>query len=199
MRESEEIYRTAALVLIVGAIIFPIFFAAFDAIWGQYATSFPFSLEYFPAFFATSIGVFLALFLDSFLKKRGEEESMTGIQEIIENELQRAVNSLKKGKGNLIDIQVWDSLINSGRASLLPIDMQKLLFDIYADIRAHNFEAILTREDGDDFRSDPTEVKKLKWIQSSERLLGKERVLQERISSFLSMKLLSKKEVENEE
>ncbi len=63
---------------------------------------------------------------------------MGEMKKILMKELQRMYNLVGERKGNYLDTQVWDSLINSGDASLLSTELQDVLFEIYTKARALN-------------------------------------------------------------
>ena len=58
-------------------------------------------------------------------------------------------------KGNYLDTQVWDSLINWGDSTLLTTELQDDLFDIYAIVQSQNIETSRARDAAEAYRREP--------------------------------------------
>jgi len=102
--------------------------------------------NYVPEFAVTVIGVIMALTLEQTVISRRNEKRLSDIQKVIRKELLRAQGVVEEGEGHYIETQVWDSLINSGDAAKLPVNLQDDLFELYSDLREYNTRTSIIRE-----------------------------------------------------
>ncbi len=190
MSKSRTLFNWSAIVIFAGcAIAFT--FLVTDSIWGpDVINRYPQTLEYYPAFIATAMGVFLALIIQEAFTLSKQEKRMVAMQKILLKELQRLLNLLGEGKGNHLDVQVWDSLIYSGDASLLSPELQDNLFEIYAMTRALNIETSRARDAAEAHRREPTTDTRQAHIDISIRISGKELELYNILNTFVSSKKL---------
>ncbi len=190
MSKSESLFKWSTYMFIAGCLIAVAFWLN-DVVWGlDIINRFPLTLEYFPAFIATVMGVFLALIIQEALTVSKQEKRMVAIQKILLKELQRMFSLVGEGKGNHLDIQVWDSLIYSGDASLLSPELQDNLFEIYSMARAQNIETSRARDAAEAHRRNPTAETKQAHVDISIRIADKELELYNILNTFVSSKKL---------
>ncbi|MFW9810388.1 MAG: hypothetical protein ACFFE6_13500 [Candidatus Thorarchaeota archaeon] len=190
MTKSSTLFGWGFYIIFIGALIASIFWIT-DILWGSDVISnFPQTLEYYPAFIATAMGVFFALVLQEALTLSKQEKRMDEMQKILRKELQRMQDLVSERKGNHLDTQVWDSLINSGDVSLLPTELQDELFEVYAKARAMNIEANRARDAAEAYRRQPTEDTEKAHKELSIRISEKEVELGNTLHIFLNSKKL---------
>ena len=161
-------------------------FLVLDIILGSVMISnYLLTLEYYPAFIATGVGVLIALVLQEALTTSKQEKRMEEMGKILTKELQRMYDLVIERKGNHLDTQVWDSLISSGHASLFPTELQDVLFEIYPKVGALNIETSRARDAAEAHRRQPTEDTKRAHIELSIRIDSMELDLQNILHSFL--------------
>ena len=151
---------------------------------------YPQTLEYYPAFIATAMGVFLALIIQEALTVSKQEKRMVAMKKILLKELQRMLSLVGERKGNHLDTQVWDSLIYSGDASLLSPELQDSLFEIYAMARSQNIETSRARDAAEAHRREPTAATKQAHVDISIRIAEKELELYNILNTFVNSKKL---------
>ena len=192
LTDSPTLFKWSFYIIIAGVIIAAVFWIM-DALWGSDVISnFPQTLEFYPAFIATAMGVLLALMLQEALAQSKQEKRMGEIQSILRKELQRMLDLVAERKGNHLDTQVWDSLINSGDASLFSPELQDELFEIYAMARALNIETSRTRDAAEAYRRQPNEDTEKAHIELSIRISEKELKMENRLDKFLKLNKLER-------
>ena len=140
------------------------------------------------------MGVFIALLVEEILTSSRQEKHMQAIQGILRNELKRMQELVSKRKGYLIDTQVWDSLINSGDASLLPTNLQEELFEIYASAKALNAETAQARYAAETYQRTPSEDTDRPYLEIPNRISKKEEELERILEEFLASDKLEDKQ-----
>lgn len=186
MMDSEELSKWAQVVFIVGASL-TLPFLVLDILWSSdVINKYPLAVEYYPAFIATTMGVFIALLVEELLTSSRQEKRMQAIQGILRNELKRMQEIVSRQKGNHIDTQVWDSLINSGHASLLPTNLQEELFEIYARAKALNADTTRARDTAETQQKTPSEDTERPHFEISGRISKKEQELGKILEEFLA-------------
>ena len=176
--------------IIAGCLIAGVFWLT-DSVWGpDVINRYPQTLEYYPAFIATAMGVFLALIIQEALTVSKQEKRMEAMQKILLKELQRMLSLVSERKGNHLDIQVWDSLIYSGDASLLIPELQDNLFEIYTMARALNIKTSRARDAAEAHRREPTADTKQAHVDISIRITDKELELYNILNTFLKSNML---------
>lgn len=190
MSKSGTLFNWSAVIIIAGCLIAGTFWLT-DSVWGpEVINRYPQTLEYYPAFIATAMGVFLALIIQEAFTVSKQEKRMAAMQKILLKELQRMLSLVGKRKGNHLDTQVWDSLIYSGDASLLSPELQDNLFEIYAMVRAQNIETLRARDTAEAHRREPTADTKQAHVNISIRIADKELELYNILTTFLKSNML---------
>ena len=185
MTKSSSIFNWSWIVLFLGIFIAGVFWILDSLIGSETIFNFPLTLEYYPAFIATAMGVFFALILQEAMTSSKQEKRMDEMQKILRKEIQRIHDLAAKKKGNHLDTQVWDSLIYSGDVSLLPPDLQDELFEVYFLIKALNIESKRARDAAEAKRLYPFEDTQKAHLELSIRINEKESELCKIIHDFL--------------
>jgi len=182
---SERLFRLASYTIIAVLLCLGVFWIAEMFIPQGWPEEHPFYIEFLPSSIATFLGVMLGLFLERGWVARKEEERTGEMLTLVERELDRMFALAKPMIGNHLDIQVWDSMINSGDVSKLALEVQDRLFEFYSGVRAHNIETARLRELAEAYRRDRTDTAKSAWEEASRRLSLKEQNLVESIKQIL--------------
>ena len=171
MNRSETLFNWSVAVIIIGCLIAGSFWIL-DSIWGPAAINqYPQTLEYYPAFIATAMGVFLALIIQEALTVSKQEKRMVAMKKILLKELQRMLSLVGERKGNHLDTQVWDS-------------------QIYAMARSQNIETSRARDAAEAHRREPTAATKQAHVDISIRIAEKELELYNILNTFVNSKKL---------
>ena len=196
MSRSKTLFNWSMGAIVMGILFAGLLWLVDNGFGSDVINRYPLTLEYYPAFIATAMGVFVALILQEAFTAAKQEKRMVAMQKILLKELQRMFSLVGERKGNHLDTQVWDSLINSGDASLLTTELQDDLFDIYAMTGALNIETSRARDAAEAHRREPTEDTKKAHIDLSIRINGKELDLYNALNTFLKSNKLKDQHVE---
>ncbi len=177
-------------VMIVGAVIAVLFYFADVGVGAELIRQYPQALEYYPAFIATAMGVLLALLLEEALSLSKQEKRIEGMKDILKKEIERMHALVAQRKGNYLNTQVWDSLVNSGDVSSLQTDLLGDLFEVYEKAKSLNIETSRLRDAAEAHRRMPSEDTKAAHTQLSIQIDEKELQLQNAIGKFLKSKKL---------
>lgn len=148
-------------ILILGLLIIPaIMFIAGSFTVAGYWESLPLLLEYFPAFIATLLGVYIGISLESWYREGERSDRAKDINLILMDEIERMIAYLEPAKGNFLQTQVWDALISSGEISLIDTKLQRRLFEIYDTVKNLNIDLKREEQAEQAYLSDEKDISK---------------------------------------
>jgi hypothetical protein len=173
-----------------------VFFVAFFVF--DFATGTSYQTNYLPEAVAVVAGVFLALALERRELAKSDQTRIKAMKGILRRELNRMQKAIDDRKGNYLDTQVWISLVNSGNAAILPMELQEQLFDFYAEVNAHNIETNRCRDAAEEERRNPTPNTMMAHSELSIRIDRKELELSNRLRRLLASGLLGEVEESQE-
>jgi len=181
---------------IIGSFGFPALLYISDAAsGGQYWTSYPALLEYLPAYIATVLGVFIGLSSEGIFRDRQTSKRLDEMKIVLKDELERTVSYLAPQKGNYLQVQAWDSFINSGDSALLEPKLQRELFKIYDQIKNLNIDVQSEAAAEQASQMDPANIDKFQHhAELDRRNRLKEHNLSEVIKKLIASKVLDSTE-----
>ncbi|TET07134.1 MAG: hypothetical protein E3J86_13950 [Candidatus Thorarchaeota archaeon] len=139
MSKSDAYWDLVKYSLSIGVIaIFILFLMEYLFGGGISGEPMPYTYNFSPEMLAGIIGVAAGFGLSGWAAARQDERRIPEIILIIREELERIRN--EAGDANHLPIWVWKSLVNSGDANLLHIDLQRKLYEIYSAIERLNIE-----------------------------------------------------------
>lgn len=86
------------------------------------------------------VGVVLAFWVNNKKKQNLEHERQVFFKNLLLNEIKRSIQLLVGDHPNLIPIDAWNSLVNSGEITLFSRDLSIQLSNVYFEIQNYNYE-----------------------------------------------------------
>jgi len=91
------------------------------------------------------VGVLAAYQINEWRRWKLDQDRKKFFKNLLFEEVKKSITLLKQNKTNLIPIDGWNSLVNSGDVALFE-DQAIQLSDVYFKIQMHNYEATRTRD-----------------------------------------------------
>ena len=97
-----------------------------------------YAANYAPELAAASVGVFVALSAEQYLIALAKERRIAELRKVVGQKIIRMRDAVNAHDGKYLETAAWTSLVNSGDASLFPVELQERLFELYAKARVIN-------------------------------------------------------------